>query len=360
MAPPFRFADIWRSSILTRLSRRDRRLDLLRGLCLIVMTINHLPPMLLHTLTYETLGYITSAEGFVLISGLTAGWVYSRTPSARIWLRCGYIYSNYCVLVSILSIKETWHGTLSLKDLLLRLAGMGGATQGAGLLLLYLSLFLTLPFLLKALKNGRATLVSCASIGLWLLGQLRLGPEVGVGYLFSWQLLFVAGVCFGYSRYRNIEMPGFSSLRLPIIASIAFTIFFVLRHPITHPPLLPLDWQVTSKAGAGLARVVNVGLLAFLIARIPKAIEAKWIELAPSRALRFLGRHSLQVFGWQAVIVYSVKPYTAQWTASSLSVQLLITAGIVLSLFIPACAHQCFQAFQDYSRERFVLEGAAG
>ncbi len=56
---------------------RDIRLDALRGLVLAWMTINHLSGPL-HAYSFETLGFVSSAEGFVFISGIVAGMVYGR------------------------------------------------------------------------------------------------------------------------------------------------------------------------------------------------------------------------------------------------------------------------------------------
>src|ERR1700759_5327206 len=56
---------------------RDLRYDSLRGLMLVIMTINHLPS-LVSRFTDEPLGVFSGAEGFVFLSGLLAGLVYAR------------------------------------------------------------------------------------------------------------------------------------------------------------------------------------------------------------------------------------------------------------------------------------------
>src|SRR5471032_3409051 len=58
-------------------SIRDLRFDTLRGLFLVCMTINHLPTEL-RAATDQSLGIFSAAEGFVFLSGLIAGWVYTR------------------------------------------------------------------------------------------------------------------------------------------------------------------------------------------------------------------------------------------------------------------------------------------
>ena len=59
-------------------SRRSELIDLLRGLCLVLMTVDHLPPTLIRKFTWQTFGFFSAAEGFVFLSGLVAGQVYGR------------------------------------------------------------------------------------------------------------------------------------------------------------------------------------------------------------------------------------------------------------------------------------------
>jgi hypothetical protein len=56
-----------------QLTSRDSRLDMLRGLCLVLMTVDHLPINPLFRFTNQTLGFVSAAEGFVFISGVVSG-----------------------------------------------------------------------------------------------------------------------------------------------------------------------------------------------------------------------------------------------------------------------------------------------
>jgi hypothetical protein len=53
-------------------------IDFLRGLCLVVMTIDHLPETLIRKFTWQGFGFFSAAECFVFLSGLVAGRVYGR------------------------------------------------------------------------------------------------------------------------------------------------------------------------------------------------------------------------------------------------------------------------------------------
>src|SRR5205823_4722211 len=57
--------------------RRDRRLDLLRGYCVVAMTVDHLDaPTWLYVFTGGNRFFVSAAEGFLFISGLVMGVVY--------------------------------------------------------------------------------------------------------------------------------------------------------------------------------------------------------------------------------------------------------------------------------------------
>ena len=62
--------------------KRYWEIDALRGLMLVLMTLTHLPSRLTDPLG-QPLGWVSAAEGFVLLSGFTAGLVYSRLARER-------------------------------------------------------------------------------------------------------------------------------------------------------------------------------------------------------------------------------------------------------------------------------------
>src|SRR5688500_14356928 len=58
---------------------RDERLDLLRGFCVFAMIVDHVGgASWLYGLTGGNRGIVSAGEGFVFLSGLVAGLVYSR------------------------------------------------------------------------------------------------------------------------------------------------------------------------------------------------------------------------------------------------------------------------------------------
>ena len=58
-------------------TQRDLRLDVFRGLALVMIFINHVPGTVYENFTNRNFGLSDAAEGFVLMSGVAAGLAYS-------------------------------------------------------------------------------------------------------------------------------------------------------------------------------------------------------------------------------------------------------------------------------------------
>ncbi len=64
--------------------KRYWEIDALRGLMLVLMTVTHLPTRLTDPLG-QPFGFVSAAEGFVLLSAFVAGLVYQpHRPCARV------------------------------------------------------------------------------------------------------------------------------------------------------------------------------------------------------------------------------------------------------------------------------------
>ena len=69
--------------------KRIKYLDLLRGLMLVIMTLNHLDGPI-KSITFQPLGFVSAAAGFIYLSGFVYGLVYTRkyieTDFKTIWI----------------------------------------------------------------------------------------------------------------------------------------------------------------------------------------------------------------------------------------------------------------------------------
>ena len=206
---------------------RDPRIDLLRGLAVLAMVIDHLAgPSKLYLLTGGNRFYTSAAEGFIFLSGLTVGLVYRRTAEQkglatairrlveRAWTL--YVLAIGLTLV-MLPISEILH-----------LPWAAGIQEGTPLqivwaifslhqtyylvdvLTLYVLLMLAAPLALFLLCEERTWVLLGASWLIWagfqLFPQQTDLPWTIAGnnlfYLSAWQALFFTAMAIGYHRER--------------------------------------------------------------------------------------------------------------------------------------------------------------
>src|SRR5690606_12583328 len=89
---------------------RDERLDMFRGLALVMIFINHVPGTVFEAFTNRNFGFSDAAEAFVFMSGVAAGLAYSgaflkKAPLwlaiARPWARARQLYFVHLTLTFI-------------------------------------------------------------------------------------------------------------------------------------------------------------------------------------------------------------------------------------------------------------------
>jgi hypothetical protein len=343
---------------------RDLRFDTLRGLFLICMTVNHLPTEI-RKVTDQSLGLFTAAEGFVFLSGLLAGWVYTRRLRERgsrgLWSaalgRAKAIYTWHIVsflgaLACVLAAEHIW-GYCSPTAPRLFFESPTAAV-GLGLALLYqpglldlLPMYcvfvLLLPPVIMALESGRRRTVLGLSAAVWLVAQwappidgARIYPlNLGTFNLLAWQLIFVAGVAIGHARASGIAQVSRPS-RWVLAASAAVAVYsFGIRHA-QWPSLWPetVFGALLNKPELGLLRIADFGCVAFLVA----TVGARFPAALSARPLAFLGRHSLVVVATQSVAIMALLQFPALFaTAAS---RTLVALATVALLFAAAGARQ--------------------
>jgi hypothetical protein len=322
---------------LTRLNE----LDALRGLMLVLMTITHLPTRLSSPLG-QPFGYVSAAEGFVLLSAYMAGLVYGRTAREKgieamgraFWRRAFKVYAcHIAILLFLFTVIAAVGLTVdqpAVKNLMtyylaepLRAFVAGAALIYKPPLLdilpMYVLFMLASPWLMGyGLRHGwRGVMV--LSIGLWLLAQFGLGhwlydatmgaagahlpfSETGAFATFAWQFLWVMGLWMGASRSEP-DIPAFEFPRWAVGLALALSVLgMAWRHGFGQTPFalgvtanMFFDkWQL------GPLRLVNLFALVVLVIRFGPAL----VNLKPRLAfLEKLGSASLPVFASHLVIV---------------------------------------------------------
>lgn len=347
---------------------RDLRFDTLRGLFLVLMTINHLPTEM-RAVTDQPLGLFTAAEGFVFLSGLLAGWVYTRKfrsvgreglwqatvdrAKSIYWWQVGALLASF-VLVRL---TERFFGYCSptvpklFFEHPLEALGLGlSLLYQPGLLDLlpmYCGFVLLLPAVISGLEAGRRWLVLGLSGAAWLAVQWAppidgapLYPiNTGSFNLFAWQFLFVAGVVIGHAR-----VSGFAQVAKPsrwvLAAAGALAVYgFGVRH-FQWPYLWPdrVFGILVNKPALGLLRMADFGSVAYLVA----AAGSRFPALLTSRALSFLGRHSIAVVAAQSVAIMTLLQFPAFFgNATTRTLTAFATIGF---LFAAAHVHEVLSA----------------
>ena len=347
-----------------RTGSRDLRFDTLRGLFLILMTVNHLPTEI-RAVTDQPLGLFTAAEGFVFLSGLLAGWVYTRRyrslGAQGLWqaatdrAKSIYRWQVAALLGSFILVQLTEHmfgfcspnvpklffeHPLEALGLGLSLLYQPGLLD---LLPMYCGFVLLLPLVIRNLENGRRFWVLAASAAVWL--SMQWAPPVdgaplypintGSFNLLAWQFLFVAGVVIGHARVSGFPQVARPSRAVLALASAVAVYGLGVRH--LHWPYLwpdPTFGILVNKPALGLLRLADFGAVAYLVS----VLGEKFPAALASRALSLQGRHSLPVVAAQSVAIMALLQFSAPFeTALS---RTLTAAGVVGLLFAVAATNE--------------------
>src|SRR5690554_6830693 len=101
---------------------RDLRLDMFRGIALVMIFINHVPGTLYESFTNRNFGFSDAAEAFVFMSGMAAGLAYSNrfrsgslwAAMAKVWARARQLYFVHIAMImlclAIFAAAAKWFG----------------------------------------------------------------------------------------------------------------------------------------------------------------------------------------------------------------------------------------------------------
>lgn len=325
-------------------STRRWEIDALRGLMLALMTLTHLPTRLTTPLG-QPFGFVSAAEGFVLLSAYMAGMVYGRIAwrqgvaamRSAFWRRALKIYACQAATLLFLFTVIAFIGLRIEQPAVTHLISYylqhPGAALAYGLLLvyspplldilpLYILFMLTSPWVMAlAWRHGWAGVMG-ASVLLWALAQFGLSlwafnavsavvpipvpyAETGAFHTWGWQFLWMLGLWMGATR-NDPGAPPFAFPRWAVLAAVGIAaVCMVWRHAVGQAPfgaqavlnLLFDKWTL------GPLRVLNLFALVVLLIHFGPA----WARRLPRlRWLETLGAASLPVFCAHLVVVLLV------------------------------------------------------
>ena len=333
-------------------AERDLRIDLLRGLAIVFIVVNHVELQSLFELaSQETIGIVSGAELFVAMSGVVVGMVYrsrlERSDLAAItgalWRRAWRLYRTAVVVVlaayllTLLPgvdgravttfdlgggrVSDTYPNVELLGEypvpgfvvrdlLLLRLGPWQFNVMG-----LYVALLLVAPLLLAALRRRLVLVVLAVSWAVYAVDSASSTQIVGAQFedpfpLLTWQVLFVTGLAVGWYRTALLAWSGRPLGRAALVLVVVLHLGAVLLaasssflsngYDVRLDLLPPATFDALyahwfTRATLDLGRLVDVWLL---LATAYALLTAYWrpVDRAVGWLLVPLGRASLYVF----------------------------------------------------------------
>ena len=325
-------------------STRRWEIDALRGLMLVLMTLTHLPTRLSSPMG-QPFGYVSAAEGFVLLSAYVTGMVYSRLAHKqgiavmrRAFVRRAlkvYLCQAASLLVLFTVIAAVGmriaHAPVReiiafyLKDpITALLSGLALVYEPPllDILPMYVVFMLVSPLLLGyALKRGWG-LVMGASIALWVLAQFDFGrwlhqemvalTGLPVSYVntgpfvtFAWQFLWVLGLWMGAHDSSRESVPWRFPRWAVVFAAVYAGFFLFWRHWFGQIPFERGMWlnDAFDKWHLAPFRLINLFALVVLAIHFAPVLARRGPRLRP---LETLGSASLPVFCAHLLMVFLV------------------------------------------------------
>lgn len=350
---------------------RDERLDMFRGLALVMIFINHVPDTIYESFTNRNFGFSDAAEAFVFMSGMAAGLAYSGAfrsggslwlATVRPWARARQLYFVHITITIIaLAIFAAAAHFFDLYELLTKnniaalfsnplatMVGLPLLTHQLGylnILPLYLTLLLVTPALIWAgLKQPHWVLAG--SVLLWIIaGELRLNfpnyPNEGGWFFnpFSWQLLFVLGLLCGMAMKQGERfIPASPVLFLIALAWLVIVIVWMKVPVLGHAANrglgalsgLGVPFYITwfDKTFLSAPRLLHALAVFYVMASLPIMVQfaaSKW-----ATPLRLMGRQGLAVFATGTVLSLLLQAIKAVVPPHPLTDGLMLGAGLIL------------------------------
>ena len=248
---------------------RDLRIDVLRGLAVLAMVIDHLAgPSRLYVITGGNRFYTSAAEGFIFLSGLTVGLVYRRiaerqglaTAIRRLVARAWTLYVLAIGLTLVMlpvseMLKLPWafgiEETTPLQ-IVWAILSLHQTYYLVDVLTLYVLLMLGAPLGLFLLCERRTSVLLATSWLIWAGFQVfpqqtdLPWPIAGnnLFYLSAWQALFFTAMAIGYHRERLSQAVPSSWHPALLVGAVAAFAALVILYLNQTAVLQAIQWTV--------------------------------------------------------------------------------------------------------------------
>lgn len=343
---------------MNRHAQRDLRIDLLKGLALCMVFIDHVETLvgvsLLSRWTLQSLGPSDAAELFVILSGLVVGRSYARrlerssllATQRHAWWRVAQIYAGYVlaglivvVLVKLAPLDAFGRASFAplriapLFDSAARLLSLRLVPFGFHFFPLYIVFVSLAPIAVWLLKRSPLAALLPAAAMYLAVQILKEGPSaewfanprIWIFNPFAWQLAFVLGLAGGvvWSRADAGEQSASATreqlapsnslwARLMLVSSIAVLILGWLMKRSSPEWTLAIPIELSPETLANLCDKPSLGILRLLhgVAVICCALSllprnAQFLNSAIVRPIIRCGQHSLLVYALSLVLTYA-------------------------------------------------------
>ncbi|MEP0870976.1 OpgC domain-containing protein [Trichocoleus desertorum AS-A10] len=310
-------------------TKRDLRLDFLRGLAIASMVINHLESRSYFNNITQGHIYASSAEGFVFLSGMVLGLVTRQRiqkiglPEAmkKLLERAWTLYKTSFILMATLGLLSIFFpgwtrpafeaAPGSWWQILLAAATLHLAPPVIDILQLYVLCLVASPGMFWLLRRGLWAPLLAISWSVWSLQQLHpyalsfhpLDRDHPYFSFASWQILYVHGLAAGYYRSQLQQLWA----RIPKLPLVTVLVTIVIAAMVAAQYDMQLgvwpanvsqrvQWlQWTDRSINGPIRLVTLlGLFPLLY----MVVNTFWLPLnkALGKLLIPLGQNSLYVY----------------------------------------------------------------
>jgi hypothetical protein len=345
---------------------RDLRLDLLRGLGLWMIYLDHIPDDVVSWLTLRNYGFCDAAEFFVFISGYLLGFIYVPIVASghfmpalkRLWLRVWQMYVAHIILFLVFTAQiaraarrfdnPMYKDEFNIANFLAHpdvLIGKALTLQykpvDLDVLPLYIVLIAVSPFVVWCLVR-RPNLTLSGSVVLYVLARyfdwnLPSYPNGATWYFnpFAWQMLFFFAAWCG--RGAGAKFKRLLRSRVVFAAAIAWILFaFVIVmtwHSAYLGSLVP-KWLIKviypiDKTDLDMFRFTHFLALALVITRY---LHRDWAGLKSNwlRPLVLCGQHSLPLFCLGVFLSFGAHWILVQWKSAFIEQFVISLAGFAI------------------------------
>lgn len=395
--------ELWNKLRFSTVSKKRQRiiaLDILRGLFLVTLIVNHMPwtPSLYSFVTGRSELFASAAEGFFVVSGILVGYIYGqkiigspRETFKRIWKRGAILYllsvggTLFFTLIALSFSTnfvgiETWSG--SIQSYLFNTFTLRYSYGWTDFLNRYAIFMFAAPFALWLASRRKAWMAVTLSVLAWLV----LRDNVYFMPFAAWQLIFMTGLVLGYYlpeiEGRAIKLSEKTKkVAFRLIVTVAVSTYVVsvwwsvvtpfvldtmanilpkhLLETLTAIDLYRLsiweDWFSKSSLEPGRLLFGALWFVAlYLLVRVYESKVAYW---RLGRVIEYLGKHSLFVYVTHGIVIVAVNILLAPPIGYvNVLVNTIIVTLILWVVYQITTRRELFDRFVTHTRHRINRE----